>query len=765
MKSSPQVLLFLIALLVVPISESCAQGTPPPADSPAIERSLTTQLNRLKDAPLEERIALYHAYKQRHPGANLEEEINLYGYNCMWQGETEEALAFFKLLVEDHPTSANAYDSYAEALMNLGKKEAAIANYEKSLALDPSNFNAEDQIEKIKFPDKKPLSEAEKFTLSFDLDPYKRDLDQLVQDIFANHPNPTKFTSEENWKQVLESKKALLTDETTYAEFSWHCNELAALLNCSHSGMSRFWNENRMLPLERRFPLQTRWIAGQLFVIHPLNNADLVEKGAQILSINGQAVEAIMEDIYRHIVSQGHIETAKRLEFNQFSTGMIAYSLGFPPHYEVSIQGQDQPIQLAPASINPDPARDPTIRDCGGDLCLNYLDTENKIALMSIRSFNYYERGNYDEFVRFVDVHLAELLQHETEHLIIDVRGNGGGSPESSIYLLRHLMKRPFVYASKADFPGKTKAEPSEQLQPLAPNRFDGKLYFLIDGKGNSTTGHFMSLVKQHQLGPIIGEELGSNQFCNAGMKRLRLKHTKLEFHVANNTHISTATSLPDEVGILPDHEVGQSIDEYFSGTDAVKDFAIDLIKQQTNWTPASPYHSDYYLVAHDSIRKELLQIPLSFAPDLKLRGLEDLRFLAGWNDVNRPDFWSYAFAWNLVQEEAMPTSQIKESLETYFDGLMGMERISREKGLPMTKAELHEVERQTGTTSYQGSITTFDGFFQQQIFTLNVQAERVRCKEFGRSVILFRCSPQGFNSPVWQELNQIRIPQDICTD
>jgi len=58
------------------------------------------------------------------------------------------------------------------------------------------------------------------------------------------------------------------------------------------------------------------------------------------------------------------------------------------------------------------------------------------------------------------------------------------------------------------------------------------------------------------------------------------LSHTKLEYYVANNTHESSATSLPDEKGILPDDYVIQSIDEYLTHKDVVKEFAIKLIEK-----------------------------------------------------------------------------------------------------------------------------------------------------------------------------------------
>ena len=56
----------------------------------------------------------------------------------------------FELNVESYPKSWNPWDSLAEALMNRGDKEKAIAYYEKSLALNPKNQNAVAMLEKLR---------------------------------------------------------------------------------------------------------------------------------------------------------------------------------------------------------------------------------------------------------------------------------------------------------------------------------------------------------------------------------------------------------------------------------------------------------------------------------------------------------------------------------------------------------------------------------------------------------------------------------------
>lgn len=71
-----------------------------------------------------------------------EAEMNQLGYSLLNQNKLDEAVAVFKLNVEEFPKSANVYDSYGEALLKKGNKEEAIVNYKKSLELNPRNTGA-----------------------------------------------------------------------------------------------------------------------------------------------------------------------------------------------------------------------------------------------------------------------------------------------------------------------------------------------------------------------------------------------------------------------------------------------------------------------------------------------------------------------------------------------------------------------------------------------------------------------------------------------
>lgn len=64
-----------------------------------------------------------------------ERDINRLGYNYFQGGEKQTAAMVFQCNTLLHPQSANAFDSYAEALADLGRTEQALENYKKAVAL------------------------------------------------------------------------------------------------------------------------------------------------------------------------------------------------------------------------------------------------------------------------------------------------------------------------------------------------------------------------------------------------------------------------------------------------------------------------------------------------------------------------------------------------------------------------------------------------------------------------------------------------------
>ncbi len=75
-----------------------------------------------------------------------ESDINGWGYELLRSGREPAGVEIFKLGVSLYPKDSNLHDSLAEGYEALGNKPAAIASYQKSLALDPKNGHAVERL-------------------------------------------------------------------------------------------------------------------------------------------------------------------------------------------------------------------------------------------------------------------------------------------------------------------------------------------------------------------------------------------------------------------------------------------------------------------------------------------------------------------------------------------------------------------------------------------------------------------------------------------
>ena len=89
--------------------------------------------------------------KFRYTIAVPEQLINQLGYQSLFAGQSDEAIAIFKTNVERYPDSANVYDSLAEAYERSGRLELAAPLYEKAKTLGQQNQDPNLAVYKANF--------------------------------------------------------------------------------------------------------------------------------------------------------------------------------------------------------------------------------------------------------------------------------------------------------------------------------------------------------------------------------------------------------------------------------------------------------------------------------------------------------------------------------------------------------------------------------------------------------------------------------------
>jgi hypothetical protein len=171
----------------------------------------------------------------------------------------------------------------------------------------------------------------------------------------------------------------------------------------------------------------------------------------------------------------------------------------------------------------------------------------------------------------------------------------------------------------------------------------------------------------------------------------------------------------------------------------------VDLLKTDTSWS------------------KEIFHFPIQFAPEINYQGIEEARFPKGWGKVDSPEFWSYVFAWHIDLNKELTEKDLETNLQIYFDGLMSV--VNKDTGIvvPSTIALFLKKDEGENTASYVGKVRVYDAFRTKKTMILNVLVESYSCEQKKKSIIVFKFSPQEFESDVWLKLNEVKLHKHVC--
>lgn len=563
-----KLLIFLFTLSVVIVS--CKSQTKNNTDAINNKKSISEAIIALPNASISETISYYHKLKKECPNDynfGDENELNNLGYQYLNVNEVKSAIEIFKLLVLEFPRSANGYDSLGESYFKDGDFELAKVNYQKSLALNPKNGNAEKWIFKINYKTRK----RPKFDQVFRKQQYLEDIDEMVTRIIKKHPKPFEFISEIAFTNLVERQKEKINEGMTYSEFIWLLSPIIASIGCEHSHLNVFNQEDEMLPVELRFPIEAELVNTKLLVTNPRINNKSVALGNSITSINGKPMKEIIEDVFKHIASNGHSISLKRKVFSAYITSYIPYYFKFPKSFTITIENSTKKIHLSQLTSF-------KYEQVNNERSFEILE-DKKTAKLFIPSFNYYGGKRLRNYKTFIDNSFRELKDKGIDNLIIDVRRNGGGCSCAAIYLLQYIAQKPFRYFDKtSQLPGnKSEADIKKPLD----NHFKGKTYILINGFNTSTTGHFLSIVKDQNIATLIGEESGASFYANGATRNHLGTNTAVVYNISTKTFFTTAKNLPRNKGILPDYFVYKSTKDIRDNNDAQIEFVLKFIKNE----------------------------------------------------------------------------------------------------------------------------------------------------------------------------------------
>lgn len=157
--------------------------------------------------------------------------------------------------------------------------------------------------------------------------------------------------------------------------------------------------------------------------------------------------------------------------------------------------------------------------------------------------------------------------------------------------------------------------------------------------------------------------------------------------------------------------------------------------------------------------RFERIDFPLSFAPELKYEGFEELRFAPGMFKPESDTYFTYILAMKITNEATLDAAGLQSLLETYFRGLCGTVAKEKKFDIDVTKISAKVNADKSGAQpagQFKATVESFDPFVTGKPITLHLEMVVI---ELGRTDhrIFAAISPKPADSPVWTLLRTLK--------
>ena len=287
------------------------------------------------------------------------------------------------------------------------------------------------------------------------------DLAQLDRALRTLHPGLFRYTTPEQWSRRVDSLRAWFAVPRTRGESFVAFSRLVASVRCSHTYLS-FWNQPRavhtwLTDAQDKLPFEYRLVAGDRWVVERsatflegVAHSDDVLPGDTIETVNGVSTPALIAELLPLIRGDGDNDGKRRglLDFRhrkEFEAIDVFLPLLHPPvdgRYAITLRRNGRRLTRSVASVasaqrrreaRPVPAARP----------MHELTIVDGVATLRVDAFDY--GRDADKWAPFVTASFQRMRDEGVRALVLDIRENEGGSDEGAEFLLRHLLRAPFV--------------------------------------------------------------------------------------------------------------------------------------------------------------------------------------------------------------------------------------------------------------------------------------------------------------------------------
>lgn len=470
-------------------------------------------------------------------------------------------------------------------------------------------------------------------TVSKNYNPVKKySPQQLKQDyhLFKNileesHPGLYWYTPKDSIDRYFEIGESKLNDSLPEYKFRNVLSYVLAGLRCGHTTVRASKAAINYAERTRNFsfPLNIKAWDDTVVVTSNMNHNDSVlTRGVVLKSIDGRPMKQIIDTMFKQLSADGYNTTHKYQTLSNPGVFRILYGSLFGLKLKTPVTFIDSSGVLKTVDLH---VYIPVVDSSGEKRQMSLpskktrrklvlqsqrnmrIDTTLRAAFMEVNTF-----GKHNKLRSFFKRSFKELRRKKIQNLVVDMRGNGGGSVMLSNLLTKYIADKPFKIADslyalkrkssygkyeenyflnrlffmflthkKADGHYHFRYFENRYFKPKTKNHFTGETYILIGGNTFSAATLFAKSLKDQKDVTIVGEETGGGAYGNTAwlIPDVTLPNTKVRFRLPLFRLVIDKNAQKGR-GVMPEVEVKPTVDAIRRNADFKLDKVIQLIKE-----------------------------------------------------------------------------------------------------------------------------------------------------------------------------------------
>ena len=400
---------------------------------------------------------------------------------------------------------------------------------------------------------------------------YQADAQVLRRALETLHPGLYRYSSPAELERRFTELEERLASAATPAAAYLAVARFTSTLRCGHTFPNPANQPNAIADAvfrhTPRVPFYFRWLDRRMIVTHDASSEHAFPPGTEVLAINGVPTTTILTHLLDYARSDGANE-AKRLANlgvhppERWEAFDVYFPLVFPQpsgQWAFTVRPpRESPriVRATPATVAQRMAVYDSLRRIERDTTSppwSFRVDDDGIATLAMPSWVTF--NDHWDWAGFIERAFAELVARRAATLIIDLRGNEGGTSVGDA-ILAHLTDKEIVptqfrrYTRYRTIPADLKpyvdtwdrsfddwasaATPAATppgggidgffrltrfddtsagsvIQPVTP-RFAGKVFVLVGADNSSATFEFALAVREQRLGTLVGQPTGGNQ-------------------------------------------------------------------------------------------------------------------------------------------------------------------------------------------------------------------------------------------------------------